>query len=297
MKRNVTLVLGSGVAWGIAYAGVLKALDELEINVTAVGGTSMGAMIGGVYASGKTTEDILTFTGDVDAMQMARIFIPTLPHGGIVRNEGVRKYLKDILGTPDIEDLPKPFFCPATDIETGNEVILEDGSLVEAIVSSISIPILFQPNYHRDRYLVDGGLVDPLPLAYARKYPDPVLGFTVIPDTIKKQKHSTGGIVAFLEKLTPTERGDYLSRMLKDTKKRMGAPGMSEVMSGMILISNREVIRNIDPELMNNHLVQLDMADFGLFDFLKGKDIADAGYAQTMAQRDRIINLVDAAAG
>jgi len=296
MKRTVTLVLGSGVAWGIAYAGVLKALEELEIEVQAVGGTSMGALIGGVYAAGIKTEKILYITADVDAIQMARIFIPTLPHGGIVRNEGVRKFLKDIVGSPNIEDLPHPFFCPATDIETGEEVVFRDGSLIEAIVSSICIPILFQPNRYRNRYLVDGGLVDPLPLAYARTFDDPVLGFTVIPETIKKQKQTTGGVIAFLEKLTPRERGDYLSRMLEDTRQRMGAPGLSEVMSGMILVSNREVIRKIEPELLEHHLVQLDMADFGLFDFMKGKEIAEAGYTQTMAQRDRVIRLVDSPA-
>ena len=297
IKRKITLVLGSGVAWGIAYAGVLKALEEMEIEITAVGGTSMGAMIGGVYAAGKNVENILSVTEDVDAIQMARIFMPSLPHGGIVRNEGVRKFLKDIVGNPNIEDLQKPFFCPATDIETGEEIMLAEGFLVEAIVSSVSIPILFQPNYYRERYLVDGGLVNPLPLSYARRFPDPVLGFTVVPESIKKQKQSHGGIIPFLEKLTPRERGDYLTRMIQDARKRIGAPGFSEIMSGMILISNREVIRNIDPELLDNHLIKLDISEYGLFDFLKGKEIAEIGYSQTIARRDKIIQLLDAAAG
>lgn len=294
MKRTVTLVLGSGVAWGIAYAGVLKALEELDIQVNAVGGTSMGAMVGGTYAAGLDTGRILEITGGIDAIQMARIFMPTLPHGGIVRNEGVRKFLKEFLDGPNIEDLEHPFFCPTADIETGEEIILEDGPLVEAIVASVSIPVLFQPNFYRGRYLVDGGLVDPLPLAHARRYSDPVLGFTVIPEVIKKQKQTPGGVIPFLEKLSPRERGDFLSRMITDARKRKDAPGLMEVMSGMILISNREVIRRTDPELLQNNLIQLDLAEFGLFDFLKGAEIAEAGYAQTIEQRDRIIRIADA---
>lgn len=297
MNRTVTLVLGSGVAWGIAYAGVLKALEELEVCVQAVGGTSMGAMVGGTYAAGLDTRRILEVTGGLDAMQMARIFMPSLPHGGIVRNEGVRKFLKDILGTPNIEDLEHPFFSPTADIETGEEIILEDGSLVEAIVASVSIPVLFQPNFYRNRYLVDGGLVDPLPLAHARRFSDPVLGFTVIPEVITKQKQTSGGVMPFLEKLSPRERGDFLSKMLQDARKRKDAPGLMEVMAGMILISNREVIRRTDPDLLENNLIQLDLTDFGLFDFLKGAEIAEAGYTQTMEQRDRLIRIADTAAG
>ena len=296
MKRSVTLVLGSGVAWGIAYAGVLQALDEMDIEVRALGGTSMGALVGGLYAAGLGPERLCSITADIDTIQMARIFIPTLPHGGIIRNEGVRKFLKDIAGDPNIEDLDLPFFCPATDIETGEEIVFREGSLVEAIISSISIPLFFQPNRYRDRFLVDGGLVDPLPVEYAdREFDDPVLGITVIPDTIRKQEKSPGGLIPFLEKLTPRERGDFLTRILQDTRKRAEAPGMFEVMSGMILVSNREVIRHIDRNLLENRVVQLDLSAFSLFDFLKGRDIAEAGYEQTLKQKDRIIRMVDTA--
>lgn len=297
MERKVTLVLGSGVAWGLSYAGVIKALEELCIRVTAVGGTSMGAMIGGIYAAGTDSERMLKIIGDVDTMQMARVFLPTLPHGGIVRTEGVRKFIRDIVGSPKIEDMPIPFYCPATDVETGEEIVFAEDSLLEAVVSSVAIPILFQPNHYRGRYLVDGGLVDPLPLEFGRRYPDPLLGFTVIPEVIKKQQESPGGIIAFLEKLAPHERGDFLSRMLKETKKRAGAPGLSEVMSGMILISNREVIRSMDQSLLENYLVQLDLSAFGLFDFLKGEEIAEEGYKQTLGQKDRIFEIIDRTAG
>lgn len=170
MRRPIIgLALSSGGPRGAAHAGVLRVLEEHHIPIDIIVGTSMGAMVGGAYAAGVPITRIEEEWLKTDLLRVARSFLPTFPLHGWSSGSNVLKMLQGLLGQVKIEDLPIKFAAVATDIETGTEVILQKGSLVEAIRASSSIPGLFVPVEHDGRFLVDGGLVNPLPVDVVRR--------------------------------------------------------------------------------------------------------------------------------
>lgn len=168
--KKIALVLSSGGPRGAAHVGVLKVLAEHKIPISLVVGSSIGAMIGGAYAAGISVTQLEQEWLKIDFWRIARSLQPTLPIHGWSKGSAVGRFLREILGgDPPIEKLPIPFVAVATDLETGERVLLREGSLIEAIRASFSIPGLFVPVKRQGRYLVDGGLVSPLPVDVARQ--------------------------------------------------------------------------------------------------------------------------------
>jgi len=166
-KAKVALVLGGGGARGLAHIGVLKVLEKNRIPIHLIVGTSMGAFVGGFYAAGTGIELMEQIAVSVDRKFVAKMLAPSLSTFGIIDGERIRSYLEEFLGNLHIEELRIPFSSVSTDLTTGEEVIFSSGPLVDAIMTSIAIPALFKPVRYQDRYLVDGGLVNPLPVSLA----------------------------------------------------------------------------------------------------------------------------------
>ncbi len=166
---KVGLVLSSGGARGAAHIGVLKVLEEHRIPIGLVVGSSIGAIIGGAYAAGVPASRIEEAWRKLDLRRVAQSLRPTLPLHGWSSGQGLRRFLEELVGDRHIEELPIPFAAVATDLETGERVVLKEGPLVEAIRASSSIPGLFVPVEHGGRFLADGGLVSPLPVDVARE--------------------------------------------------------------------------------------------------------------------------------
>jgi len=160
-KAKVSLVLGGGGARGLAHIGVLKVLEKNHLPISFIVGTSMGALVGGVYAAGTGIELMEKLALSVDWKFVTKMLAPSLPISGFVDGERIRSYLREFLGNPYIEQLRTPFSSVATDLTTGDEVIHDSGPLVDAIMASIAIPGIFKPVVYQNRYLVDGGLVNP----------------------------------------------------------------------------------------------------------------------------------------
>jgi len=169
MKLKVALVLGGGGARGLAHIGVLKALERQAIPVDLIVGTSMGAFVGGFYAAGVSVRKMEELAGILDRTFVAKMLTPTFSSSGFVDGHRIREYLKASIGDLTIEQLKIPFASIATDFETGEEVVLDSGPLVEAIMASIAIPVLFKPVIRQNRYLIDGGFVNPLPVSIAHQ--------------------------------------------------------------------------------------------------------------------------------
>lgn len=163
MSRNVALVLSSGGARGFAHIGAIKVLERNGFTITSVAGTSMGALVGGVYASGRLKE-FEEWVSGLDIMEVLRLTDITLSSKGFVKGTRVIEKLREIVHDHDIEDLPIPYCAVATDVIRGCERIFTSGSLFNAIRASISIPTFFQPFRMDDNYYVDGGLVNPIPI-------------------------------------------------------------------------------------------------------------------------------------
>jgi NTE family protein len=165
--RRLGLVLGSGGARGLAHIGVLRVLEEAGIPLHCVVGASAGAMVGGLYAGGTSPAKIEEVFGEFSLKGLARILLPTMGQGGIIDGRRIEKLMEPHASGKLIEDLPLKFACVATDISTGEKIVFKKGDLMEGIRASISIPGLLTPVVSGGRILVDGGVVDPLPIKLA----------------------------------------------------------------------------------------------------------------------------------
>ena len=190
-NRKVGLVLGSGAARGLAHIGVLEVLEREGIPIDMIAGTSAGALVGALYAQGKDVSLIKNLALDLSLKRLASLVDPALPRTGFIGGSKIKNWLGLVIGG-DIEfsDLRIPFACVATDINSGEEVVIKQGLVVEAIRASISIPGIFTVVKWKGRYLVDGSLVNPVPVNVVRGMgADFVIAINVIPDMSERAHH------------------------------------------------------------------------------------------------------------
>ena len=164
MGKNVALVLGSGGARGLAHIGAIEALEERGYTITSIAGCSMGSIIAGMYAAGQLKEAKEWFL-QVDMQLIWRMMdINLLSSNSLVKGERIIKELQKIVPDRPIEDLNIPCTIVASDMISTDEVVFRTGSLFEAVRASISIPLFFKPVQIGGRLLIDGGILNPLPL-------------------------------------------------------------------------------------------------------------------------------------
>jgi NTE family protein len=162
--RTVSLVLGSGGARGLAHIGVIQWLTENGYEIRSISGAPMGALIGGIYAAGQ----LQVYTDWVMALErlhVLRLLDPTLGSAGIFKGERIVGVLRQLIGDWDIEALPIAFTAVGTDLDSGQEVWLRQGNLFDAIRASMATPLVFTPFKHGERLLIDGAVVNPVPVA------------------------------------------------------------------------------------------------------------------------------------
>lgn len=167
-KPKIGLALGSGGARGLAHIGVLKVLEENDLKVDYIAGSSIGAMIGGFYSSGLSVEEIEKIALGASWRDIFSLIDPKLKCG-LVGGEKVEEFINQQLGKKEFEDCKIPFSAVATDLKTGEVVLFDKGDLTGAIRASISIPLVFKPVEMDGRVLADGGLSEPVPVETVRK--------------------------------------------------------------------------------------------------------------------------------
>jgi NTE family protein len=163
-KKTISLVLGSGGARGYAHIGVIEELLEHGYEIKSISGSSMGALIGALYACGKLQvykEWVLA----LDLLDVAKLIDFSFTGTGVIQGDKVFHVIEEMIGDIMIEDLPIPFTAVATDLIKQKEVWIQKGRLVDAIRASIAIPTVFTPKKITERYLIDGGVLNPLPIA------------------------------------------------------------------------------------------------------------------------------------
>lgn len=164
MANTVALVLGSGGARGYAHIGVIRELERRGYTITSISGASMGSLVGGLWAAGKL-EAYCDWVAGLEYLDIMRLLDLSLSHPGFIKGEKLFGVIRDILGTTRIEQLPVPFTAVATNLKTRKEVWFQRGDLVTAIRASSAIPSLFAPVDVGGQLLVDGGVLNPLPMA------------------------------------------------------------------------------------------------------------------------------------
>jgi len=162
--KTISLVLGSGGARGLAHIGVIKVLEESGYEIISIAGCSVGALVGGIYAAGKLDE-YENWVRNVTKLDMVNMVDIAWEGGGLVRGDRIINKMIKLVGDRQIEDLPVRFTAVATELESGREVWLNEGPLFDAIRSSCSLPLFFTPAKYKETMLVDGGVVNPVPIA------------------------------------------------------------------------------------------------------------------------------------
>ncbi len=181
-RKKIGLALSSGAARGLAHVGVLEALERNDIPIDLIAGSSIGAIVGAFYAAGKDLGVIKKAVMSLNRRQMLSLADFTIPTRGFIKGKKITEWLKSVIGGVTFRDLMMPFACVATDISTGEEIIIREGSVVAAVRASSSLPVIFTPARLGGRYLVDGGLVNPIPVRILRDMgADLVIAVTVVP--------------------------------------------------------------------------------------------------------------------
>ena len=163
-KQTVSLVLGSGGARGLAHIGIIHWLEENDFKIESISGCSMGALIGGIYAAGKL-DDFEQWVSAINKVDIFTLLDLSWEKNGLVKGDKIINTLVDLVGDQLIEDLPISFTATAADIINEKEVWIESGRLFDAIRASISLPLFFTPFDYKGDKLIDGGVLNPVPIA------------------------------------------------------------------------------------------------------------------------------------
>ncbi|MBA4336297.1 hypothetical protein C0416_00800 [bacterium] len=198
-KKTIALALGGGGARGFAHVGVLEVMEEHGIKVDYIAGTSMGSVVGALYALGmplKRIKDIAMHFQNIDfsPMEYATPF-----HESLLSGDFIDEAMRQLFGDAKFEDCKIPFSTLAIDLETGKEVVFNTGLIREVLRASVSIPIIFPPHFYQDRYLIDGAVLNNVPLSLlVDKKPDVLIGVKLANYT--SQQYISGMVYAKYQK-------------------------------------------------------------------------------------------------
>ncbi|MCD6258839.1 MAG: patatin-like phospholipase family protein [Helicobacteraceae bacterium] len=162
-QKTVSLVLGSGGARGLAHAGIIRCLEDHDYKIVSISGSSIGALIGGFYAAGKLDIYVDWLKG-ISTFEMLKL-LDFKGSGGLISGKKLMTKLEELVGDINIEDLDIKFTAIASDINVEKEIWINQGSLLKAIRASISLPLFFTPYEYKGKLLVDGGVLNPVPIA------------------------------------------------------------------------------------------------------------------------------------
>ena len=163
-KPKIGLALGSGGVRGLSQIGVIKVLEKNNIPIDFISGTSIGALVGGLYAATKDINEIEKLALEIDWKKMLSVLFDPGLRQGLLRGDKIKENIENYIGKIQFKDLKIPLSVVATDLRTGQVVIFKEGSVSLAIRASISIPLTFQPVKYQDKLLADGGLAMPVPV-------------------------------------------------------------------------------------------------------------------------------------
>lgn len=291
MKPRITLVLSGGGARGIAHIGVIEELERRGYEIASIAGTSIGALVGGVYAD-EALDPFKEWVLSLDKWKIFRLVDFTLGRQGMVRGDKVFNKMKDLIPDTLIENLRIPYVAVAVDLISKKEVVFREGSLFDAIRASVSIPSVFTPVRTKDGLLVDGGVLNNIPVNHAKRIPGDLLVVvnvnSIIPvsrpdishEEDEKQKR------AYQKKIE--EFQSHLQKILSHSPAEKQSQSNEEKMGYFNLIEKTV-------GLMTDRLAQLAMKDYspdilievsheacGTFDFYRAGEMVEIGRAATV---------------
>jgi NTE family protein len=287
---GVALALGGGVARGWAHIGVLKAVEEFGLPVSMIAGTSIGALVGGSYLAGNMDE-LENFARSLTKSNIIRYLDFTLRGSGLITGSRLARRMEEHMADVNIEDLSKPFVAVATDIQSGHEIWLGDGPLVPAIRASYALPGVFTPVLHGGRQLVDGAIVNPVPVSVCRAFePDLVIAVNLNAEsigrgTVVRASHYENIEVAITEDPN-SQAGGWFSFMHTREKSvhRENRLGVTSVMVEAFNIIQDRIARARLAGDPPDFTVRPKLKNIGLIEFHKAEEAINLGYEEMMAR-------------
>lgn len=319
MKKDmqVGIALGSGAARGWAHIGVLRALHEMGVKPNVVTGTSIGSLVGGAYCAGRLDE-LEKWVRDMDRWEVFNLLDFGFSNGGIVSGERVFNFAREQFGAISIEDLPIRFAAVATDLYTGREIWLKKGDVYDVARASCAMPGLLSPKPMDNRWLVDGALVNPVPVSLCRaleaefviavhlnsqlntsppKLPPQDMNPQGLNEQVE-QEESKRSAPQSVEKASPHDTNPfksflaqgqtYFDNVKQKFKKDHQTPGVMGVMAGAIDIMQERVTKARMAGDPPDILLQPKLGHIGILEFERGQDAIDVGYETTIRLKDLI---------
>lgn len=298
--KRLGLALGGGAAKGWAHIGFMQALDDAGIKPSVIAGTSMGAVVGGCWAAGHL-KDLETFARSLTQRRVFALMDVSLSGSGLISGTRLGKLLTRHLEEIQIEDLNIPFACMATELDNGNEIWLTKGHLATALQASYALPGVFKPVKVDNRWLVDGALVNPVPITACRAMgADYVIGVSLSSSSVGR-----GTVMANTMLTAPVtqdetdefENPEEVGNMTAGAKRLIhrqilgrkdGPPGISSVMMQSFNIIQDRISRSRLAGDPPDTLLAPNVGDISLFDFHKASQAIDAGYASAKSVIDML---------
>ncbi len=303
------LALGSGAARGLAQIGIFKVLDEAEIPIDIIAGTSIGAFIGAMYAAGVPVEQMEKVALEIDWRSLTKLLDPVLPISGLIDGKKLMAFMAELLPARNFEDLKQPLAVTATDINTGEAIVIKQGNLLAALRASLAFPGIFSPARFGQRFLVDGGLCNPIPADVARSLgAKHVIGVCTIPAVTKTSpetflpsiKDDDQAVSRWRELISTRSVEHALSTALgqggdeQKPEEISGhrAPNIFRVCAQSVAIMENQIN---DLRLRQNHhdlIIRPSLNDITLLEFHRAAEIIDAGEVAARAALPDIKSLL-----
>jgi NTE family protein len=288
-KLKIGLALGSGSARGWAHIGVIRALEKEGITPDIVTGCSIGSLVGAAYASGHL--DILEkWVRELSFWDVVRL-LDVKMLGGLIEGESLMSSFEDKIRNVNIEELPLPFAAVATDLSSGREVWLQTGLLPDAVRASIALPGLFSPLKSDGRWLVDGGLTNPVPVSLCRamgadliiavNLNSDIVGRHIKSPEVRKQEVREEERDLFNQLIRKVNTGLFearLGRWTREKGKKDSIPGMFEVMASAINIMQDRITKSRMAGEPPDVLLSPRLGRLGLLEFDRAEEAIAEGY-------------------
>lgn len=301
-KAKIGLALGSGSARGWSHIGVIKALHSLGIEPDIICGTSIGSLVGGMYVTGNL-DTLHKWILSLDRREIIKYLdISLLTGGGFVEGKSIINFFHQHMGDQNIEDLHKTYACVATNLDTGREVWIQSGSVLESIRASMALPGLFTPVNKDNTWLVDGGIVNPVPVSVCRALgADKVIAVNLNGDIVGKHAR---------ENIHPIEQSSLaeqtlISRFADKVKgkanhyfpdlfeEEINSPGLFDVMASSINIMQDRITRSRMAGDPPDILLSPKLSSIGLMEFDRAAEAIEVGEKAVFQVEHYLLDLIN----
>ncbi|MGY3228556.1 NTE family protein [Luteibacter sp. HA06] len=286
-KPRVALALGAGAAKGLAHIGAIEVLEARGFEIVAIAGTSMGALIGGIYGMGKL--DIYRdWVSALARFDVLRLVDWSFSGGGFIKGDRIMAALRELIGEVNIEELNISYTAVATDLDREREVWLTKGPLFDAIRASIAIPTLFRPYVHDGRRLVDGALLNPLPvLPLMREDADYVIAVSV-DGAAELQKPPEKDVTVRTDEGYTAKLGRLIGRVLpsSDGKPKLRDPGAFDLMTQAMDLMQANLSRLRLAAYQPDVLIEIPRNVSTVYEFYRARELIELGRERTARALD-----------